>query len=33
VYEPLKLFGGKARTPQAPAAKDVNAPELELKLA
>ena len=33
VYVPLKLFGRKARTPQAPPAKDVNAPELELKLA
>ena len=33
VYVPLKLFGRKARAPQAPTAKDVNAPELELKLA
>jgi|Tabmets5t2r1_1033131.scaffolds.fasta_scaffold20169_2 hypothetical protein len=33
VYVPLKLFGRKARAPQDPAAKDVNAPELELKLA
>jgi Protein of unknown function (DUF1353) len=33
VYAPLKLFGRKARAPQDPAAKDVNAPELEFKLA
>jgi hypothetical protein len=33
VYVPLKLFGRKARAPQDPAAKEVNAPELELKLA
>jgi Protein of unknown function (DUF1353) len=33
VYVPLKLFGRKARAPQAPTAKDVNAPELEFKLA
>jgi hypothetical protein len=30
-YVPLKLFGQKTRAPQAPTAKDVNAPELELK--
>jgi Protein of unknown function (DUF1353) len=33
VYVPQKLFGRKARAPQDPAAKDVNAPALELKLA
>jgi hypothetical protein len=33
VYVPLKLFGRKARAPQDPAAKEVNAPELQLKLA
>jgi hypothetical protein len=33
VYVPQKLFGRKARAPQDPAAKEVNAPELELKLA
>ena len=33
VYVPLKLFGGKARARQAPPARDVNTPELELKLA
>ena len=33
VYVPQKLFGRKARAPQDPAAKEVNAPALELKLA
>jgi hypothetical protein len=35
IYVPLRLFGRKARAPQAPAPapKDVNPPELELKLA
>jgi hypothetical protein len=33
VYVPQKLFGRKARAPQDPAAKHVNTPELELKLA
>jgi hypothetical protein len=32
-YVPLKRFGRKARAPQAPTGTDVNAPELELKLA
>jgi hypothetical protein len=33
VYVPQKLFGRKARAPQDPAAKEVNAPALEFKLA
>ena len=33
VYVPQKLFGRKARAAQDPAAKEVNAPALELKLA
>ena len=33
VYVPQKLFGRKARAPQDPAAKEVNAPALELKAA
>jgi hypothetical protein len=33
VYVPQKLFGRKARASQDPAAKEVNAPALELKLA